>query len=105
MASSSSINQDQTRENKHISSQWTRFGSIISDAEVAEGKTMKAKQKEVIHRYAHRETFQDKVTEIQSETGVAEKTAKTPISETNLYKAQRAVTVYKLFGKTIGSTT
>ena len=93
------------------------LAQLFSDAEVAEGKTIEAKQKELIYWYAYRESYQNKVAEIQSKTGVAEKTAKSQVyamikaflpkvSEMNLRKkTQRAGSVYKLFGKIIDPTT
>ncbi|CAG8792113.1 21991_t:CDS:2, partial [Dentiscutata erythropus] len=93
------------------------LAQLFSDAEVTEGKTIEAKQKELIYWYIYRESYQNKVAEIRSKTGVAEKTAKSQVyaiikaflpkvSKMNLRKkTQRAGSVYKLFGKIIDPTT
>ncbi|CAG8567392.1 3766_t:CDS:2, partial [Acaulospora morrowiae] len=90
---------------------------LFSDAEIAEGKTIKAKQKEIICWYTYRKSYQNTVAEIRTKTGVSEKTAKSQVyaiikaslpkvSEANLRKkTQRAGSVYKLFEKTIDPTT
>ena len=52
------------------------MAQLFSDAEDMEGKTIKAKQKENVRWYAYRESYENKVAEICSKTGVAEKTAK-----------------------------
>jgi hypothetical protein len=89
------------------------LAQLFSDAEDAEDKTIKAKQKENVRWYAYRESYENKVAEICSKTGVAEKTAKSQVytmikaslpkvSNSNLYKkTQRAGSIYKLFGKII----
>ncbi|CAJ0917119.1 22274_t:CDS:2 [Entrophospora sp. SA101] len=93
------------------------LAQLFSDAEIAEGKMVEAKQKEIICWYTYREAYQNSVAEIQSKTGIAEKTAKTQVyimikaslpkvSDVNLYKkTQRAGTIYKLFGKIIDPIT
>ncbi|CAG8802481.1 20595_t:CDS:1, partial [Gigaspora rosea] len=82
------------------------LAQLFSDAEFAEGKTIKAKQKEVICWYTYRKAYQNSVADIRSKTGVSDKTAKNQVyamiraSLPNLYKkTQRAGNVYKLFGK------
>ncbi|CAG8639149.1 10967_t:CDS:2, partial [Diversispora eburnea] len=49
---------------------------LFSDAEIAEGKTIKAKQKEIICWCTYRKSYQNTVAEIRTKTGVSEKTAK-----------------------------
>src|SRR6266496_3163333 len=78
---------------------------------------IKAKQKENVRWYAYRESYENRVAEICSKTGVAEKTAKFQVyamikaslpnvSKSNLYKkTERAGSVYKLFGKIIDPAT
>ncbi|RHZ81310.1 hypothetical protein Glove_122g26 [Diversispora epigaea] len=90
---------------------------LFSDAEIAEGKTIKAKQKEIICWCTYRKSYQNTVAEIRIKTGVNEKTAKSQVyaiiksslskvSEANLRKkTQRAGSVYKLFEKIIDPTT
>jgi hypothetical protein len=55
------------------------LAQLFSDAEDAEGKTLKAKQKEVVHWYTYRKAFQDKIAEIKSDTGISEKVATTQV--------------------------
>ncbi|CAG8561943.1 16387_t:CDS:2 [Funneliformis mosseae] len=92
------------------------LAQLFSDAEDAESKMIKAKQKEYIHWYAYRKSYENKVAEIYSKTDVVEKTAKfqvytmikvslPKVSDLNLYKkTQRAGRVYKLFEKIIDFT-
>ena len=93
------------------------LAQLFSDAEDTEGKMIKAKQKENVRWYAYRESYENKVAEICSKTGVAEITAKSQVytmikaslpnvSKSNLYKkTERAGSVYKLFGKIIDPAT
>ncbi|CAG8461533.1 23798_t:CDS:2, partial [Racocetra persica] len=93
------------------------LAQLYSDVEDTEGKMIKAKQKENIHWYIYRESYKNKVAEICSKTGIAEKTAKSQVyamikaslpnvSKSNLYKkTERAGSVYRLFGKIIDPAT
>lgn len=93
------------------------MAQLFSDAKVAEGRTLEAKRKELVCWYNYSESYQNKVAEICSKTGVAEKTAKSQVyamikaslpnvSDSNLYKkTERAGSVYKLFGKIIDPAT
>jgi len=93
------------------------LAQLFSDAKVAEGRTLEAKRKELVCWYNYSESYQNKVAEICSKTGVAEKTAKSQVyamikaslpnvSDSNLYKkTERAGSVYKLFGKIIDPAT
>ncbi|CAG8505899.1 4228_t:CDS:10 [Cetraspora pellucida] len=97
--------------NIEINNDERELAQLFSDAEFAEGKMIKAKQKEVICWYTYRKAYQTSIADICFKTGVSDKTAKNQVyaiirasllnvSETNLYKkTQRAENVYKLFGK------
>ena len=73
------------------------LAQLFFDAEDAEDKMIKAKQKENVRWYAYRESYENKVAEICSKTSVAEKIAKSQVyimikaslpkvSDSNLYK-------------------
>ncbi|CAG8696876.1 15876_t:CDS:2, partial [Cetraspora pellucida] len=97
--------------NIEINNNGRELVQLFSDAKFAEGKMIKAKQKEVICWYTYRKAYQTSIANIRSKTDVSDKTAKNQVyaiiraslpnvSETNLYKkTQRVGNVYKLFGK------
>ncbi|CAG8713089.1 9987_t:CDS:2 [Cetraspora pellucida] len=90
---------------------------LFSNAEIAEGKTIKTKQKETICWCTYRKSYQNTVAKIRTKTGVAEKTARSQVyaiiktslpkvSESNLRKkTQRAGNAYKLFIKIVDPVT
>ncbi|CAB5203836.1 unnamed protein product [Rhizophagus irregularis] len=118
-ALTSSINILESREIETVSAdgEGRDLAQLFSDAKVAEGRTLEAKRRELVCWYNYSESYQNKVAEICSKTGVAEKTAKSQVyamikaslpnvSDSNLYKkTERAGSVYKLFGKIIDPAT
>ncbi|CAB5201968.1 unnamed protein product [Rhizophagus irregularis] len=116
-ALTSSINILESREIETVPGEGQDLAQLFSDAKVAEGRTLEAKQKELVCWYNYSESYQNKVAEICSKTGVAEKTVKSQVytmikaslpnvSDSNLYKkTERAGSVYKLFGKIIDPAT
>ncbi|CAB5316722.1 unnamed protein product [Rhizophagus irregularis] len=116
-ALTSSINILESQEIETIPGEGRDLAQLFSDAKVAEGRTLEAKRKELVCWYNYSESYQNKVAEICSKTGVAEKTAKSQVyamikaslpnvSDSNLYKkTERAGSVYKLFGKIIDPAT
>ncbi|RGB22207.1 hypothetical protein C1646_822634 [Rhizophagus diaphanus] len=116
-ALTSSIDILESREIETVPGEGRDLAQLFSDAKVAEGRTLEAKRKELVCWYNYSESYQNKVAEICSKTGVAEKTAKSQVyamikaslpnvSDSNLYKkTERAGSVYKLFGKIIDPAT
>jgi hypothetical protein len=113
-ALTSSINILESREIETVPGEGRDLAQLFSDAKVAEGRTLEAKRKELVCWYNYSESYQNKVAEICSKTGVAEKTAKSQVyamikaslpnvSDSNLYK--KTGSVYKLFGKIIDPAT
>jgi hypothetical protein len=113
-ALTSSINILESREIETVPGEGRDLAQLFSDAKAAEGRTLEAKRKELVCWYNYSESYQNKVAEICSKTGVAEKTAKSQVyamikaslpnvSDSNLYK--KTGSVYKLFGKIIDPAT
>ena len=80
-ALTSSINILESREIETVSAdgEGRDLAQLFSDAKVAEGRTLEAKRRELVCWYNYSESYQNKVAEIQSKTGVAEKTAKSQV--------------------------